>query len=162
MVGKPDTQAGAKLYVCTAPQTALPLDAAAFAALTWVQVKKVGQISDMGTDTNIVNYDTLDTDVSQKGKGVTNGGDWTIEVARVYDDAGQTAMRAAALTGYDYAFKVEYADAPSAGYTNTIMYNCGLVTGPRKPGGGVEDFILEQFTLAMNQRDVVVDPTVIP
>lgn len=161
MVGKPDTQQGMKLYVCTTPQTALPLDAAAFAALTYVQVKKVGQITDMGTDTNIVSYDTMDTDVSQKGKGVTNGGDWGVEVSRVYDDAGQVALRAMALTGYDYAIKAEYADAPSSGYTNTIVYNAGLISGPKMPGGGVEDFILEQYTFAMNQRDVIVAPAAI-
>ncbi|MGA0564171.1 hypothetical protein ACO2RV_17130 [Ancylobacter sp. VNQ12] len=158
MVAKPDTFAGAKLFICSTAQTALPLDATAFAALTYVQVKKVGQVSDMGTDTNVVSYDTLDTDVTQKGKGVTNGGDWSVQLARLFDDAGQVALRAAALTGHDYAFKLELDDAPSALYSNTIIYNCGLVNGPRRPGGGVEDFVLEEFTLAMNQRDVIVDP----
>lgn len=158
MVAKPDTYAGAKLYICSTPQTDLPLDATAFAALTYVPIKKVGQVGDMGTDTNVVTYDTLDTDVTQKGKGVTNGGDWTIELARLFDDAGQIALRAAALTGNCYAFKLELDDAPGAGYSNTLIYNCGLVNGPRRPGGGVEDFVLEEFTLAMNQRDVIVEP----
>lgn len=156
MAGRPDTLKGAKLSICTTAQTSLPLNQSAFAALTWVQVGKVGQVSDVSTDTNVVTYDTLDTDVSQKGKGVTNGGDWTVQVGYVFDDTGQIALRAAALLDQDYAFKLELNDAPSTSYTNTVIYNCGRVVGPRRPGGGIEDFVIEEFTLACNQREVHV------
>lgn len=157
-MSKPETMKGAKLYMCATAQAGA-LDQPAFAALTWVQIKKVGKVGGVSTTTNTVKYDTLDTDVSQKAKGVTNGGDWSVELAYLYDDAGQVALRAAALTDYEYAFKLEYEDAPSAGYSNTIIYNKGIVTGPERPGSGVEDFILETFTLGMNQRNIQVLPT---
>ncbi|HEY8066634.1 MAG TPA: hypothetical protein VIF40_18195 [Methylosinus sp.] len=159
-MSKPETMKGAKLYICATPQSGT-LDQSAFVALTWVQIHKVGKVGGVSTTTNVVKYDTLDTDVSQKDKGITNGGDWSLELAYIYDDAGQVALRAAAVpqNKQEYAFKLEYADAPSAGYSNTIIYNKGIVTGPERPGSGVEDFILETFSLGMNQLNIQVLPT---
>lgn len=138
------------------------MDRTAFEAIThWRQVGSVGSIGESGMSTNIVSYDTLDTDVTQKAKGISDAGSPTVEVARVPTDGGQIAMRAAAATNFNYAFRVEDADAPSAGYTNSVYYNRGMVAGPTRPGGRNEDFILEVFTLALNQREVVVDPELI-
>ncbi|MFA7308186.1 MAG: hypothetical protein WC026_16110 [Hyphomicrobium sp.] len=154
-MARPDTLKNGKLYICATPQDGA-LDAAAFALLTWVQIKKVGSITGLGSNTNIINYNTLDTDVIAKAKGVTDGGNWEVELAVVNDDAGQIALRAAALTDYEYAFKFEYDDKTSVQTTNSIVYNKGVINGPRRPGGRGEDFILEQYTAAMNQRDVIV------
>lgn len=156
------TNAGAKVYFCSTAQPTLPLDQEDFEALVWIQVGKVGNLGDLGATTNIVNYDTLDTDVTQKAKGITDAGTFEIEVGRVYNDAGQVALRAAGLTKFNYAVKVELADAPSADYTNTIIYNCGVVTGPTLPGGGNEDFVRETYSFGFNQRGVTVNPALIP
>src|SRR5690606_27926337 len=91
-------------------------------------------------------------------KGISNAGDPPIEVARNPTDLGQIALRAAAATKFNYAFKIEDNDAPSSSYTNSIYYNRGVVTGPTRPNGRNEDFILEVFTLGLNQREIVVDP----
>lgn len=154
-----NTNAGKKLYICTTPKPD-DLDAAAFALLTWVQIKGVGSHGEAGTSTNILTYDTWDTDVAQKAKGISNAGDPTIELSRDPDDAGQVALRAAALTNFNYAFKIEGNDKPTSevGATPTIIYNRGLVVGPRRPLGRNEDFDLEVFTLGLNQREVVVNP----
>jgi hypothetical protein len=158
MAGKADTQINTKLYICATAQTGLPLNQAAFEALTWVQIKKVGSVTDVGGDTNPVSYPVLD-EPTQKGKGEQNGGDWTVEYARVFDDAGQVALRAAAKVDADYAFKLVYDDKPSSSYaTGTTIYNCGRVYGPRRPGGRKEEFIREEVTLGMNQEEVVVEP----
>ena len=153
-----NTNAGKKLYICATPQNA-DLDADDFEALTWVQVKGVGNHGESGTTTNILNYDTWDTTVTQKAKGVSDAGSPEIEVARLPTDAGQVAMRVAAKTNLNYAFKLEGNDKPTVNGTPTIIYTRGLVTGPRRPNGRVEDFDLEVFTLALNQTEVVVDPT---
>lgn len=146
-----------KVYICTTPQPG-DLNQAAYEALTWVEVSNVGAVGEAGTNTNIVSYDELSTDVTQKGKGISNAGDPTIECARNPTDAGQIALRAAAKTNFTYAFKFEDKDAPTANHTNSVYYNRGLVTGPTRPNGRNEDFILEVFTLALNQREIVVDP----
>lgn len=146
-----------KVYICTTPQPG-DLNQAAYEALMWVEVSNVGAVGEAGTNTNIVSYDELSTDVTQKGKGISNAGDPTIECARNPTDAGQQALRAAAKTNFTYAFKFEDKDAPTANHTNSVYYNRGLVTGPTRPNGRNEDFILEVFTLALNQREIVVDP----
>ena len=162
----PRTNSGAKFYIGVDSTTnlakpqATDLDAAGFAALTWLEVKAVGSVGETGTQTNIVSYDTLGTDVTLKGKGISNGGDPEIEVARIPTDPGQIQMRAAANTRNSYAFKYEQADAitPSTG-KGTTFYNRGLITGPRHPNGRNEDFVLEIYQLGLNQKEVVVEPT---
>ncbi|GAA2867473.1 hypothetical protein GGQ99_001288 [Aminobacter niigataensis] len=146
-----------KVYICATPQP-IDLNQAAYEALTWIEVSNVGAVGEAGTNTNIVSYDELSTDVTQKGKGIANAGDPTIECARNPTDPGQLALRAAAKTNFNYAVKFEDKDAPTANHTNSVYYNRGLVTGPTRPNGRNEDFILEVFTLALNQREIVVDP----
>ncbi|WP_329845703.1 hypothetical protein [Stenotrophomonas sepilia] len=150
MAAEAKTNAGSKLYICALPQNE-DLTATEFAALTFVQVKKVGSIGERGINTNVVQYDTLDTLVALKGKGITNAGDPQIEVAEDLADPGQVAMRAAGAPNVPdtYAFKVERADG-------SIEYLRGLVTGPNVPGGRNEDFILNTYTLGLNQVPVVV------
>ena len=153
-----NTQQNVIFSISTTPQDS-DLDAAGFQALTYVAVSNVGNVGETGLNTNILSYDTLDTEVSDKAKGVSNAGDPDIEVARVFDDAGQIAMRAAAATNVKFAFKIERNDMPGGGSTNSLMFNRGLATGPKRPGGRVEDFDLEVFTLGLVQKEVVVDAT---
>lgn len=155
-----NTNAGAKIYICATPQEA-DLDAAAFAALTWVQIKGIGSHGETGNQQNVVSYDTWDTRVTQKGKGVINAGDPEIEVLRIPSDAGQVLLRAGALTDFNYAFKMQRTDEPDADAesTPTIHYNRGIITGPRRPHGRNEDFDLEVYTIGCNQQEVTVNPT---
>jgi len=150
MAAEAKTNARSKLSICVLPQNE-DLTATEFAALTFVQVKKVGSIGERGINTNVVQYDTLDTLVALKGKGITNAGDPQIEVAEDLTDPGQVAMRAAGAPDVPdtYAFKIERADG-------SIEYLRGLVTGPNVPGGRNEDFILNTYTLGLNQVPVVV------
>lgn len=150
-----NTNAGATFWIASDAQE-VDLTLAQFEALTWVQVKKVGSHGETGVDTNILTYDTWDSDVVQKGKGMSNAGDPDVELSRVISDAGQIALRAAAKTNSNYAFKIVHNDAPVAG-TPTIIYNRGLVTGPKRTNGRNEDFILETFKLGLQQLEIVDD-----
>lgn len=153
-----NTNAGSKLFICATAQQA-DLDQTGFEALTWVQVKGVGSHGEVGSSTNILTYDTWDTDVMQKAKGMTDAGSPEIECARMPTDPGQIIMRAAALTNLNYAFKIVRNDANVLNGTPTVRYNRGLVTGPREPMGRNEDFDLEVFTLGLQQRQITVDPS---
>lgn len=143
--------AGSKLYICATAQTS-KLTASAFAALTWVEIGRIGQYPESGVETNIVTYDTVDTDVSIQAKGVSKSKAWTIEYARSATDAGQDAIRTAASTKSNYAFKMSRPDG-------TVIYNIGIVTGPTRSGGGPDDPDTETMVVATNMLDVVVDPT---
>lgn len=150
-----NTNSGAKLYVCaTAQETDLNL--AAFEALTWVQVKGVGSHGETGTNTNIVSYDTWDTEFVQKAKGTSNAGDPEVELARIPADAGQVLLRSMGdhFNKNNYAFKIEKNDAPVGG-TPSLIFNRGLVAGPRTPHGRNEDFDLEVYTLALQQQQII-------
>jgi len=156
MAAEAKTNAGSKLYICVTPQNE-DLTQAEFAALTYVQVKKVGNVGERGINTNIVTYDTWDTQVALKGKGITNAGDPPVEVAEDLADPGQIAMRAAGAPSVAdaYAFKVERADG-------SVEYLRGLVAGPNTPGGRNEDFVLNTYVLGLNQVPIPVAAPVTP
>lgn len=150
---------GSKVYICATAQAAAPANAAAYAALTWVPIGKVGNMGQIGTGQNVLSYPTWGDPVTGKEKGATDAGNPTLEVMRDTADAGQDALRAAALTNSKYAFKVERADKLTGGGTNSIFYNWGIVTGPTRPQGGNEDFDVEVFTLGFAALEIAVDPT---
>jgi len=154
-----NTNAGGKLYICATPQNNPIANAGAYAALTWVEIVGVGSVGEMGTSTNILTYDTWADDVMDKGKGMSDAGSPTIELSRTPTDAGQILLNAAALVNQKYAFKIVLGDPIIIGGVGTTIYTRGLVTGPTRPMGRNEDFVLETFTLGLVQREIVVAPT---
>lgn len=159
-----NTHKGRRIWVSNAAIGDEDINQAAFEALTWIEIGDAGMIGDFGATSNIINYDTLNTDVSQKQKGVTNAGDPQLEVARDYNDPGQVLMRAYADTKYNYGFKVQNDDAPSENFNGSIIYLRGMVASAVNVGGRVDDFDLETYNLALNQRPLRIDPaaTVVP
>lgn len=143
--------AGSKIYICATAQPS-ELDATGFAALTWVEIKKIGKFPETGIETNIVTYDTVDTTVSIKSKGVSKSRDWTVEYARSLSDAGQDAVRTAAATDDNFAFKITRPDG-------STVYNIGIVIGPTVSGIGPDDPLVETVVIGTNMRDVIVDPS---
>lgn len=147
-----------RIYVCSTPQNS-ELSQVDYEGLTWTEITGIGSRGEMGKITNILNYDTWDDEVIQKSKGLTDAGTVDLELARDPSDAGQTILRTASAIGHNenYAFREVRADG-TGGNTGTVIYNRGLVTGPRRPGGRNEDFDLEIFTLAFQQEEIVVAP----
>lgn len=145
------SHAGVTLAISTTAQDA-DLDQTGFEALTFTPVSNVGMIGEYGINTNMISYDTLDTLVSRKAKGITNAGDPSVEVARTDDDAGQLAMQAAGAPDYFQAraFKVVKQDG-------SIDYLRGLVAGPTSPSGRNEDFDVHVYVLGLNQAPLHVD-----
>ncbi len=143
------TNSGATVGICVTPQNAT-LNEAAFVALAYVDIANVGNLGERGASTNVVSYDTWSTQTTLKGKGITNAGDPQLEVAMDLADPGQIAVRAAAAAKSDnYAFKITRQNGDT-------QYLRGLVTGPTEPGGRNEDFVLNVFTLALNQLPIDV------
>ncbi len=149
-----------KIYICETPQ-ADDLLQAGFEALTWIEIGNVVTFPDFGITDNIVSQDYASTDVSQKQKGFRSASDTELVVGYDPDDTGQTAIRTAAGTRYNYAFKLESSDAPDSGTTNTIRYSRGVVGGPNFAGGGGEDFDNETYQIGLNQAPVIVAPEAI-
>lgn len=154
-----NTIAGSKFYICATAQASAPADASAFAALTWVAVGKIGKYPATGLEHNVVTYDTVDTTVSQKGKGVAKATDWEIEVSQDFADSGQDALRTAAATKLSYAVKIERADKLTSGGANSIEYNWGPVGGPTVSGGGPDEPVVQTFKVMTNMASIVVEPS---
>lgn len=153
-----NSNAGSKVYISSVALGDTVLVQADFEALTWVEIKSVGNLGETGSKTNILNYDTWDDTVIQKAKGLTDAGSPTLEVARRPTDPGQILARAACLTNLNYGFKVVRNDPAFVGGVGSIIYNRGLVAGPSNPNGKNEDFDLDVYQLAFQQRDVRVNP----
>lgn len=154
-----NTNAASKWYVCATPQNT-NLTEADYAGLDWTRITGVGNVGETGKSTNVLTYNTWDTEVADKAKGVTDAGSPTMEVARDPNDAGQNILRAAGAVGNNnrYAFKEVRADGPLGG-TGTIYYNRGIVGGPTHSNGGNEDFDVDVFTIGFVQEEIVVKPT---
>jgi hypothetical protein len=150
-----------KFYICATPQSA-DLDQSEYEGLTYVEVGNIVTMPDFGVTDNMVTQDYINTDVSQKQKGFRSASDTELVVGYDPDDAGQDAIRTAAGTRFNYAFKLESSDAPDADTTNTIRYSRGLVGGPNFTGGGGEDFDNETYQIGLNQAPITVKPEAIP
>ncbi len=137
------TYNGTDVFICATTQAA-DLDQTGFEALTWIQINGVGNAGEWSTEDNILSYNTVDEDVSQKQKGIRNAGDPVIEVARDAADTGQDTLRIAANSALYYALKRTLPDG-------TNQYTRAIIGGPSRPGGANEDFILEQFNVGMVQ-----------
>lgn len=152
-----NANAGSKIYICTTPQ-ASDLNQAAYEALSWIEIKGIGELGETGTSTNILTYDTWDTDVADKAKGISDAGSPTLEVARIPTDPGQIALKAAAATNLKYAIKVVRNDPAVVGGVGTVRYNRGIIAGPTNPNGRNEDFDLEVYTFGLVQKQLEVNP----
>lgn len=150
----PITHAGATVSICVTPQNS-PLKGTSpgFAGLTYVEVANVGNIGEYGYNTNMVNYPTLKDILIKKAKGLTDGGNWTVEVARDGADAGQVAFTAAGDPEVRdaYAIKIEFAD-------ESVHYLRGPIGGPNHPGGGNEDFVRDVYMVGVNEIERVPAP----
>lgn len=127
------------------------LDQAGFEALTYTDVSNVGSIGEYGINTNMITYDTMDTLVSRKAKGITNAGDPQIEAARTDGDTGQGHLNAAGAPNYFNARAIKITKQDGS-----IDYLRGLVAGPNSPSGRNEDFDLHVWTLGLNQAPLHV------
>lgn len=155
-----NSNAASKIYVSSVAVPDVDMVQADYELLTWVEIGSVGNRGETGKNTNMLSYNTWNTNVIQKAKGMTDAGTVEIEVARLPTDAGQIILRAAGAVGNNnnYAFKELRSDGPVGG-VGSVFYNRGLVGGPKRPGGRNEDFDLEVFTLGLQQDEVVVAPS---
>jgi len=151
---------GSKLYICATAQND-DLNQAGYEGLTWVEIAKIVTMPMVGSVDNIVSQDYVDTTVSQYAKGFANAGQSQIVVGRDWEDAGQDALRTAAATPFNYAFKIEANDGVSGVTTPTTWYTRGVIGGPMTDARSGEDFQNESFECAFNQQAIAVDPAAV-
>lgn len=142
------THSNTKFFIGNKPQNA-DLDLAAFKAIPdsdWTPVAKVGSIPERGINTNLLSYDTVNTLVSKKAKGITDAGDGTLEVARTKSDLGQQKLNAAGQPDNLNSYPIKYVKQDGV-----VEYGRCLIAGPSYPGGRNEDFDLANYALGFQQ-----------
>lgn len=106
---------GSKIFLCTTAQAAEPLDAAAYQALTWVEIKEVESIGSFGDTSAEVEFKAIDSGRTTRLKGSRNAGTLELVFGIDYGDTGQAALITAEADKGNFAFKILFNDAPAGG-----------------------------------------------
>ncbi|MCX8282481.1 phage tail tube protein [Phyllobacterium sp. 0TCS1.6C] len=158
------TATGAKYFIGGTTAIDYTTDATAiadFEALTWVEVKEVEDGGEFGDESSDVTFQSLGDGRVRHLKGARDAGTIALVVGDDPLDPGQIAMRAAEKTKFQYNFKVEYEDAPSAQYENSVDYFRGLVMSGRKNVGTGDNVLRRTFNIGISTEILTVDTALI-
>lgn len=148
--------AGAKVYIgaSMAAQSADFVEGD-FSGQSWVEIAWLENIGAFGDESSEVTFDAIGEGRTQKLKGTRNAGNLELVAGIDYTDSGQAALRAAQGTPLDYAFKVEFNDAPEAG-TPSLRYFIAKVMSAREELAGANNVMKLSATLGINSNVVPV------
>lgn len=145
------TSAGARLYI--GPVAADTIDSVAeFKALgAYVEVGEIEDMGEVGDTFNIVTFTAMANRRVRKFKGSADAGNMTLSLGRDVTDAGQTALKAALASDFDYAVKIVLNDQPagSPSHPSTIFIR-GKITAFSNNIGNVESITRRQCQIAVN------------
>jgi hypothetical protein len=124
---------------------------------TYTAISGVTNIGEFGDEVEIIKIQTIDTGRAAKVKGTADAGTFELEVAREMGDAGQIALRAAALSDAEFNLKIEANDRAndSAGSKPTTQYLRGLVTEKHK-FGAANDVVSQTFVFELTAAPITV------
>lgn len=152
--------AGSKLYI--GGGLAAKLDdfvLADFAGQSWVEVGWMENIGAFGDEASTITFDAIGQNRTLKFKGTRNAGDMQAVCGLDYEDTGQNAVRAGQETPNNYAFKVEFNDAPVGG-TPSERYFIALIMSAREQLDGANSVMKMNMTLGVNSNVVHVNASV--
>lgn len=139
--------AGSKFYIGPVDDAATAVE---FAALTYVEVKEVEDLGELGDESEAITFTAVSDSRVRKLKGARDAGTLVLVVGRDPLDPGQAAMRAAESTDFEYCFKLVADDIPEVGGTSSIYYFRGLVMSRRDNYGAGNNVVKTTFNVAIN------------
>jgi hypothetical protein len=153
--------AGCKLYISNAafPEQSDDVDAADFAAVSWVEVKKWTQMGTFGDSAQLITTDLIGEGRTKKQKGTKNAGSMANVFAYDSTDTGQQRLATAASSYNNYAFKVELNDKTGAQVNSSLREFYGLVMSAQSVGGGANTVQTLNATVEINSNIVSVPAT---
>jgi hypothetical protein len=159
-LSQPYTAAGSQVFIAPSVATE-PANAAAYAALTWVEIKGVMTIGEYGDEASTITASIIGDARVRKAKGPRDAGALSLSVAHWPDDPGQAALVAAeAQSGsVQYPIKVVVPNKVTSGGTNEIDYFMGQVASKRLNLGGNDTIVGRTFTINVNSAVTEVAPT---
>lgn len=148
---------GSHIYIGqTVSQQSADFVAADFSGQSWVEISWAENIGAFGDESSEITFDAIGEGRTIKLKGTRNAGNVAMTFGADYSDAGQAALRAGEATPHDYAFKVEFDDAPSGG-TPSIRYFIAKIMSARETLDAANNVIKLNTSLGINSNIVRVD-----
>lgn len=127
-------------------------------ALTWTEIGFTESLGSLGDSAESITFDAVGRGRRIKKKGTRDAGTMEIVCGLDYSDAGQTAVRAAEATPNDYAFKIQFNDAPaSSGATPSLRYFVAQVLTANESLEGANNIMKLNISLGINSNIVRVD-----
>lgn len=149
--------AGAKIYI--GPAMAGQLDdyvLGDFAGFSWVEIGWTENLGAFGDESSEITFDAIGQGRTIKLKGTRNAGNMELVAGVDSADAGQIALRAAETVANDYAFKIEFNDAPPAGDPSE-RYFVAKVMSVREQMDGANNVVRINASLGINSNIVRVN-----
>lgn len=126
----------------------------------YVELPKVQNIGQFGLQQNIITGSDIKTGRVFKASTTKDSGDTTIDFFSDTNNSVQQTLLTAAEDGGFRAFRVTFNDdSPSSPSSPTINYFAGIVSGFNYMGGGVDDWLMAQSTIAINTQIITVPRT---
>jgi hypothetical protein len=152
------TTSGTKVWI--GPVTSNITDTAAeYIALTpYVLIGEVESYGDFGDSASDVTFTSVGDARVRHFKGARDAGTLSLTIGRDPVDAGQIALKAAELTKFEYAIKIEAADAPDADSTNTVYYFRGLVRTAKSSYGTNDNVVKIMAEIGINSPILEIPP----
>jgi hypothetical protein len=144
------TGAGAKAYVSTTSVTNAVDSLGEYAVLTYTRITGVTELGEFGDARELVNHVDLDDSRVQKLGGPRDAGTMPLTCAWDPIDPGQLLALSHSETDFEYAWKIDLNDAPSASYSNTILFFRGPVTAQRLNNGNASSVRTINFNIPIN------------
>jgi hypothetical protein len=158
MPGDIITASGTRVYIGAAVTTTEADTLAEFEALSvWTEIGLIESIGEFGDQSNDVSFAVIGDGRMRHAKGARDAGSMTITVAHTPEDPGQAAIEAAEATNDNYAFKVVLPDAPTALYSDTVIFFRGLVRSKRKNIGSNDNVVRNTYEVGINS-ELFTDP----
>jgi|SRR5215217_976570 len=156
----PYATSDAKIFIAPGTSTE-PANAAAYAALTWTEIKNIRSFSPFGATTNIINAPVVGDNLVRKASGSVDPGTITLTVYPDDSDAGQTAVHAALAAKTTYPIRFDYPSGSklTGGGTVAKRYFLGIIAGGQETPAGNEDIVTTVFNVAVTTIPVKVAAT---
>lgn len=126
-----------------------------FSGETWTEITEIDSIGSFGDTASPVTQSIIGEGREKTIKGTRNAGTMELVAAIDYADAGQLAVIAAEKTIYDYAFKVEFNDAPAGG-TPSVRYFIGKVMSASEQLDSANNVMKLNTSISINSNVVRV------
>ncbi|SFB82361.1 hypothetical protein [Tropicimonas isoalkanivorans] len=147
------------IFISTTSQDTEPANEAAYEALSYTEIGANGEVESIGRfgDTsNEVTFAGLKDGRITRAKGTRDAGTLDLVMAINYADPGQVALVAAEKTDFNYAFKIQFNDAPDGG-TPSVRYFIGMVGSAAEEAEGVDAILKFHSSIWINSPVTRVD-----